>query len=237
MAMMLFSERTEKDTILTRLNPLTKLLGLLVISILITSDNPILMAFSMLFVAILAIYVKLPVINYLRGTPALIILIAFIFISDLLIQRSLEIAITEASSFFFLIMLSSLFMDSTSPDDTANSLGKLLSPIFGKGAWSFASAIMLTLTMLSHIFTASREMLDARRSRGGSFLKHPIGNLYEYVYSLFIHLFDDMKEMDLALRSRLYDEKAERIALPYRSIDALICIILTAIYIGYVIIF
>ena len=237
MALMLFSERTEKDTILTRLNPLTKLLGLLVISILITSDNPILMALSMLFVAILAISVKLPVINYLRGTPALIILIAFIFISDLLIQRSLEIAITEASSFFFLIMLSSLFMDSTSPDDTANSLGKLLCPIFGKGAWSFASAIMLTLTMLSHIFTSSREMLDARRSRGGSFLKHPIGNLYEYVYSLFMHLFDDMKEMDLALRSRLYDEKAKRIALPYRSVDALICIILTAIYIGYVIIF
>ena len=237
MALMLFSERTEKDTILTRLNPLTKLLGLLVLSVLITSDNPILMASSMLFVTILAISVRLPVINYLRGTPALIILIAFIFISDLLIQRSLKTAITEASSFFFLITLSSLFMDSTAPDDTANSLGRLLSPIFGKSAWSFASAIMLTLTMLSHIFTASREMLDARRSRGGSFLKHPIRNLYEYVYSLFIHLFDDMKEMELALRSRLYDEKAERISLPYRTRDAVISIMLAAIYIMYVIIF
>ena len=237
MALMLFSERTEKDTVLTRLNPLTKLLGLLVLSILITSDNPILMASSMLFVAILAIAVRLPVINYLRGTPALMILIAFIFISDILIQRSLKIAITESSSFFFLIMLSSLFMDSTSPDDTANSLGRLLSPIFGKAAWSFASAIMLTLTMLSHIFTASREMLDARRSRGGSFLRHPIRNLYEYVYSLFIHLFDDMKEMDLALRSRLYDEKAPRVALPFRIRDTILVLLSSAIYISYVIIF
>ena len=237
MALMMFSERTEHESFLTRLNPLTKLLGLLVLSILITSDHLLPMAGAMLIVTLIAMIVHLPVINYLRGTPALIILIAFIFISDLLIQHSFIVAITESTSFFFLIMLSCLFMDSTSPDDTANSLGRILSPIFGKGAWSFASAIMLTLTMLSHIFSSSREMLDARRSRGGSFLRHPIHNLYEYTLSLFLHLFDDMKEMDLALRSRLYDERAERISLPFRKRDTVLSLILASTYIGYIVIF
>ena len=88
-------------------------------------------------------------------------------------------------------------------------------------------AVMLTLTMLAHIFTSSREMLDARRSRGGSFLRHPIANTREYTLSLLLRLFEDMGTMDLALRSRLYDENAARMALPFRKRDAIMTLCLT----------
>ena len=47
---------------------------------------------------------------------------------------------------------------------------------------------------------------------------------------------DFLKEMDLALRSRLYDEKAPRTALPFRRVDIMLTLLLFTIYICYIII-
>lgn len=227
MAMMLFSARTERRTVLTELNPLAKIYALIVLSLLANSGNPIFMLLSFSIIAISAFAVRLPLVQYLRGTPVLGVLILFIFATDLAITGNPGMATEDAAKFFFLIVLSSLFMDSTGPDDAAASIGRFFAPILGNKAWRFSSAVMLTLTMLAHIFTSSREMLDARLSRGGSFLRHPIANTREYTLSLLLRLFEDMRTMDLALRSRLYDEDAARMALPFRKRDAIMTLCLT----------
>ena len=218
MALMIFSPRGGSN-LLSRMNPLIKLICLILFCAASASSSSLQLAAMLAFILILALIVHMPLFQYLIKTPSLLILTAFIFLTELAVAKNMQNAIYEASKFFFLIMLGMIMMDTTHPDDLAASIGSILSKAFGKKAWSFSSDVMLTLSMIPRIFSTSRAMLLARRARGGSFFSHPIKNLSSYTLSLFLMLLDDLKNFDLALECRLYDPLAPRRGPGYRISD------------------
>ncbi len=224
MALMIFSPRSDKN-ILSRLNPLVKLICLILFCAASTASSSLQLAAMLAFILILALIIHMPFFQYLIKTPSLLILTAFIFLTELAVSKNMQNALFEASKFFFLIMLGMVMMDTTSPDDLAASIGTILSKAFGEKAWSFSSDVMLTLSMIPRIFSTSRAMFQARRARGGSFLSHPIKNLSSYTLSLFLMLLDDLKNFDLALKCRLYDPLAPRRGPGYRISDIFAIII------------
>ncbi len=218
MALTVFSTRNGSN-LLTRLNPFAKLVCLILLSASSMHADPIQLASVLAFILVLSAIIRMPLIGYLKQTPSLPLLTAFIFLTELAVTKSMKGSFFEAAKFFYLIMLGMLMMDTTAPDGLAASTGILLSRIFGRKAWSFASDVMLTLSMIPRIFSTSRTMLQARRARSGSFLAHPVENLSSYTLSLFSMLMDDLRDYDLALRCRLYDPSAPRAAEGYRMAD------------------
>lgn len=218
MALTVFSTRNGNN-LLTRLNPVSKLVCLILLSSSSVHAGPIQLASFFAFILALSAIIRMPLLGYLEQTPSLPILTAFIFFTELAVSRSIGGSLFEAAGFFFLIILGMIMMDTTAPDELAASTGVLLSKVFGKRAWSFASDVMLTLSMIPRIFSTSRVMLQARRARSGSFLAHPVGNLSAYTISLLSMLMDDLRNYDLALRCRLYDPSAPRAAKGYRMAD------------------
>lgn len=226
MALTLFEGRGERNTILSRLNPISKIIGLVLLSSLLMESSFLLSASAMCLLIMLSILTRLPVKDYLRNSRSLLVLAIFIFATDYITSKDLFLSFYSALRFFFLILSSSLFLDSTSAEDASSSIGRLLSPVLKEKAWIFSSYIMLTLWMLPLIFSTSSRMKDARACRQGRFLSHPVKNIGEYTYALLAELFYKLKVMDMSLSSRMYDEKAERISLPFRKRDAIVSICL-----------
>lgn len=215
---MIFSPRCSNNPI-SRLNPFIKLICLILFCAASASSSGIQLALMLSLLIVLALSIHMPLFQYLIKTPSLLVLTAFIFLTELAVSRNMQNSLYEAAKFFFLIILGMIMMDTTHPDDLAASIGFILSKAIGKKAWAFSSDVMLTLSMIPRIFSTSRIMLQARRARGGSFFSHPIKNLSAYTLSLFLMLLDDMKNFDLALRCRLYDPLAPRKGPAYRISD------------------
>lgn len=224
MAQMIFTKRKER-TILSAVNPLAKLIALIALSFMVTDNEIPFFLSALAIILLMMVAVRLPVISYLRKSKSLIFLLVLIFITEILVSRNMALALYESGKFFLLIILSALLLDSTSPGELASSVGGVLSHICGKYAWRFSSMVRLTLTLISRIFTISSEMLDARRSRLGSFFPHPVKSISEYVLSLILALFEDLRHFSQALSARLYDEDKERLRCPYRRRDYAIIIL------------
>ncbi len=229
MAQMIFTKRSA-ETLLSGINPLSKLIALIALSFLLTSKSTAVFAATSLFILIIMISVRLPIFEYLMRSRGLLYLLLLIFITEALVSKSIKSTLCEMLKFFFLIALSSLLLDSTTPSEIASSIGGALSHIAGHSAWRFSSMVMLTLSFISRIFSTASTLLDARRARLGSFLYHPVKSISEYTVSLFLSLFEDFRAFSDALDARLFEDDAERLRPLYKASDyAIIALSLTLI--------
>ena len=219
----IFSTRM-RDSFLCKLNPLIKLLFLIVFSasISIASNEVIfILSFS---VSLLAFFDKLPFKELYKGTIFFFILSILIFITEL--SFGYIHAIAQAIKFLAIVVASLVFTDTTSPNETARSIAAFLYPILKDKANSFGFIIELTLSMIPKILESSIKILDARKCRGERMLKHPIKMLTGFSISLFIHLFDQISSYADGLESRLYTNTVKRKAKAYSYRDLITIIIL-----------
>lgn len=211
-----------KNTWLSRLNPMVKLLYGTFISILISTGSPIEITILAAILTIIAYASSIPLISRFLHTPSILVIALLILITDVINGSDGW----GTLSFLSLFSIAVIFIGSTDMMDFSASLGSALSHIIGKKAFQFSSDVMITMSMLPYIFISSSEMLTARRVRGGKFCSHPIKNLCGYTISFMIHMIRRASELSDALDARAYDRNAKRIAPPYRRSDILLLIIL-----------
>lgn len=211
-----------KETWLSRLNPMVKLLYGAFISIMISTGSDLEIAVLSVLLVIISYSASIPLISRLIHTPSILIIALLILITDAINGQDGW----GTLSFLSLFSIAVIFIGSTDMMDFSASLGSALSHIIGRKAYGFASDVIITMSMLPDIFIVSSEMLTARRVRGGSFRSHPIKNLSEYTVSFMILMIRRASELSDALDARSYERNAKRLSPPYRRSDVLLLIIL-----------
>ncbi len=217
---------SNKDTFLRSCNAGLKLLLLLVLSILLSNATPLVFSFVFALVIITELSHHLGLIKQLLKNKFLIFVTFFIFLSDLINTKDISFSAFSATKFLTLLALSVIFTSVTSPDESSRSLGHALSPLFGKFGYLLASAVELTLALLPIIFSTSTELLDARKSRGGNFLKHPVKTISDYVIALISTLLTKIDQFADALNSRGYDLFIKRSSPPFNKKDIVLVLLL-----------
>ena len=226
----------EADNILTRLNPCTKLLSVLVYSVVVSSSGGPLVFILFLFPLIIASAIRLPVRSYLKESIFFLILALFIFISSFLSFADPIAALVPSVRFLSVMLISMLLTDTTMPDDIARSLGAALSHILGRAAYLIASVVEITISMIPLIIDCAVSVYEARRARGASFVRHPLRSASEFSASLITDLLDKAEIYADALSARGYSASGCRCTLPYRTADRIIIAVNIIVFILYVII-
>ena len=211
---------------LRRMNPAVKLISLIIITILISgaSSYEIFIGFAMIMT--ISFSSRINIIRELFKAKALLLLTVLIIITEYWATENILSSIEEGVRYLSLISLAMLLSITTDTSDMAASISALLSPIAGRYAFRFGSTVMLTLAIIPMIASSAAEMLDARRSRGGRFMRHPIRNLSEYVISLMLLLFSRIDSFSDALEARAFSRDRRRISpeVHYSDIIFILCI-------------
>lgn len=160
-------------------------------------------------------------------TVALIITFGFIE------KRDTLTVIAEASLFTSLVTLYAAFVLNTDLISLSSTLGKVLSLFFSSYGWRLSSYLMMSLSIFPIVFECGTEMLEARRSRLGTFFSHPVKNLSAYTVSLITLLFDKTLTLQDALYSRSFSTKGGRTVYPLKAKDWLCLVISFALFTGY----
>lgn len=223
---MIFTTRM-RDSFLCKINPLTKLFFLIILSISISfasNTGVFLFSFAILFLAIVN---KLPFKDLYKGTTFFFILAILIFITEL--SFGYFNALAQALKFLTIVLASLIFTDTTTPNDTARSLSSFLYPVLKEKANTFGFIIELTLSMIPKILETSKKILDARKCRGERMLKHPIKMLTGFSITLFTNLFDQISSYADGLESRVYTNEVKRKAKPYSYHDLIALLVLSLV--------
>jgi ABC-type cobalt transport system, permease component CbiQ and related transporters len=214
----------ENASCLRRVNALSKLFLLIVFSVLLSTGSPLMVAAIAILLLVIIITCRIPAIRMLLKNGFLLIIALLILVSSLLNKEGWAAASLATTRYLLIILLSVVFTSQTAPDETSRALGFFLSRLIGKAGWRTASAVELTLSLLPIIFNTSTLLLDARKSRGQSFLSHPVRAIGSYLTALITALTEKTEEYADALLSREYNTAAKRDAgiLSYRDIMALL---------------
>ena len=222
MAEALIFHYREADNFLTRLNPNTKLVSLLVFSMLVASAQPIAVFVLFMLPVMLSFIIKLPIKEYIKESIFFILIAAAMFVSSCISSRECIPAAAKAAGFLAAVAASILLTDSTMPDDLSRSLGSALSHILGRYAYVLSSIVEITLSMIPLIIDSAQGMLEARKARGDSFSAHPFRSVSELTAGILSDLLDKAEVYADALLSRGYDASARRGAPSYSRCDRII---------------
>ena len=225
---MIFTTRM-RDSFLCKINPLTKLIFLITLSISISFASSYGVFTLFILTLLLAIINKLPFKDLYKGTSFFFLLALLIFVTEL--SSGYIYALAQALKFFTIVLSSLIFIDTTTPNDTARSISTFLYPILKERANSFGFIIELTLSMIPRILETSKKILNARKCRGERMLIHPIRMLTGFSVTLFINLFDQISSYADSLESRLYTNEVKRKAKGYSYHD-IIAFLLLALVVG-----
>lgn len=217
---MIFTRMNTKGA-LASIHPFVKLMALIITSILLSSGPALTVYVLFLAIILTAMIERIPLLRLMRDCIFILFLALFIMLSEYLETRDTASTILATIRFLSIFLSSILFTALTTPDETARALGSALSHIFGQFGWQVASAIELTLAMLPLIFNCAGTLFDARKSRGGRFLRHPIKTISEYTITLMLSLLKTADEYTEALAARFYDSSKARSPIPYHGKDLL----------------
>ncbi len=212
-----------KETYLSRMNPLSKLIALIILSVLASlTESLIPVAIFFLLLNLIALSASIPLIKRLLSASSIMLLALLILITGYLSSSDAQSAWAEALRFISLFSLAIIFTGSTDMIDLSSSLGKALRPIAGRKAYALSSNVMLVFALLPDIFASAEEMLNARRARGGRFIAHPVRNISEYTVSLMKRLIARSFAFSEALDARAYSSERERSAPAFTFKDGML---------------
>ena len=212
------------DNILTRLNPNTKLLSVIIFSIVVSASDPALVFILSVLVLFLAVIVRLPFRSYLKESVFFLVLAALMALSSYINHHCIIMAAASASGFLSMLLASSLLMDTTMPDELSRSLGSALSHIMGKGAYVISTVLEITISMIPLIIDSTVGMYEARKARGDSFLSHPVSSISGFTASVISDLLDKAGTYTDALYARGYNLSSCRSVPCYHLRDWVIII-------------
>jgi len=176
----------ERKSIFTALNPLFKLLILILFCVAASFDDPVSAYGCLALACILWFCARIHVSMLYRN--------GFFFLF-LTVVVSLTTSLHKGASFLSIVMASMIFMDCTAPTDLAHALGN------GK----LGAVIGLTLSMIPGIADSITTTIQARKARGESILTHPVKALTGICTGVISRLLDLVDSYSDALISRAFN--------------------------------
>lgn len=229
---MIFHTRS-RDTLLCRAGGGVKLIMLILISVLISTGSEVFVLAISALLLLTAVMDRLPPSVIFKDGVFFIILAAFIAITELFAKGSVLLATVATLRFLSIVTASLILTDTTTADDVARGTGALLHPFLRSYAWRIASLVELTISMLPVITDTLLEINEARKARGGSFLRHPVRSTTELSASMLTRLFAYVDEYADALSARGYDTTVRRYTPPLNRADALLILAMGLMLGGY----
>ncbi len=211
-------EFTKKDTMLHNLDPRTKLLMIIVFSIVAFMFDTIL-PFALLF-GLLAFFLITGKISkrVIGGLKNLMGFLIFLLLFNTWFMGFYDAFVT-ITRILFLMVSYALFFQSTTPDDLSEALLKLKLP------FEFAQAITLAFRFIPTLFLETQQIMDAQRSRGHDLdrggIIQKIRNLFPIVLPLIISSIRRAFSLAEALESRAFGtgERIPLYGLELRKVD------------------
>lgn len=229
---MIFHTRS-RDTFLCRAGGGVKLILLILISVLVSTGSEVFVLAVSSLLLITAIADRLPPSVIFKDGIFFLILAAFIAITELYSTGSILLSSVATLRFLSIVTASLILTDTTTADDVARGTGALLHPFLRSYAWRIASLVELTISMLPVITDTLLEINEARKARGGSFLRHPVRSTTELSASMLTRLFAYVDEYADALSARGYDTSVRRYTPPLNKADALLILTMVLLLGGY----
>ncbi|WP_319508761.1 energy-coupling factor transporter transmembrane protein EcfT [uncultured Methanolobus sp.] len=212
------------DSILHRLDPRTKILGLMLASICILEASSfeeialITLVFMFLLVAC-----KLPLRHFARSVRPMMLFFLLLFLMQLFFTEGtaifhfkwltasyegLILGTILTLRFIFLLLFAALLTATTSPSKITAGIERLLRPLPLKyiGITSHDLAMMMSLSIyfVPMLYDNFRTLRDAQLSRGLDIKKEPVKAIFSFSVPLISISVRAVEEVALAMESRCY---------------------------------
>ena len=190
---------------MAKVNPFALLVALILssLSISILSDIPSLVVLAIVVFLPFFFGINIPKILWSMKVMALTAILIFVF--ALMADKGLMRSFGDTARFLAVIALSALYVTTADLLEMADTLGSVLYPVFGK---------------------------NGRKCRQGSFFRHPVSSLSEYVISMMRLLFNKVVTFQDAMYSRLWRPDGERTRVAFRKTDYAVMVMSLLIAIG-----
>ncbi len=211
------------------------------------------------FVIIMAIFSCVPIIKYIKSFKSVIIISLVTALVNLFFEMetnwvglgkiSIPISGIKNSILVFfrllvLVLISSVIMFTTSPQEISSAFESLLFPLqyIGVNTQEIAMTITLSLRFIPVLFEETGKIINAQKVRGANFgSKNIIKKIKAFsnvLIPLFVFSFRRAANIALAMESRCYDPLQKRTSfkhMKFSQCDIIASIILLIIFIGVII--
>ncbi|MBQ6282586.1 MAG: energy-coupling factor transporter transmembrane protein EcfT [Bacilli bacterium] len=203
------------NSVIHNINPLCKLICILMFTFLVLMTNNIL--FLLILTILVVIYIVLsevPIKLYIDNFKYILPFILFILIINIL-TSNVHSSIISIMKLVLFILYSSVNIFTTKSNDLTYGLEKLLSPlqIIGINTSSLALTISLAVRFIPTIFKHGHKVYKSQMSRGLSFegsLKEKIDKLMSLIIPIFNISLKKSDDISNVLDMRLYDSNRKR---------------------------
>lgn len=198
------------NSIIHNINPLFKILCLLLFSFLVIWLNNLLsLSILFCFAIILIILTKVPIRLYIKNLKFSFGLSIFIVLIDMIFKIPLIVSIISVVKLILFLLYSGILIYTTTPNDITYGLECFLSPlkIFKVDTSMIALTISLALRFIPIIFMQTSKVLRSQYSRGLNFsgsLKEKCNKLLSIIIPIFTLSIDRCDAISDSLMLRLY---------------------------------
>lgn len=212
------------DSMLHRLDPRTKILGLMLASMFILKLSSF-TGISLLAFVFLSLIVtcKIPLIHFFRSIRPMLVFFSVIFFMQLFLTEGeviFQYHIISASHeglmlgtfltlrFIFLLLFAVLLTATTSPSKITAGIERLLRPLplryVGISSHDLAMMMSLSLYFVPLMYDSFKDLRDSQLSRGLDVKKSPIKAIFSLSVPLVNTSLRAVEDVSLAMESRCY---------------------------------
>ncbi len=224
------SRYQDTNSFLHKLNPLQKLISLILFIILSMITNNLYLHLNYLLIIILLIVIsKISFKEYLYSLRTMLYLILGIFLINILLKVELEDNIISLLKIIETILASTLITLTTKENDTINALIYLLYPlkIFKINIYVLAGIFSMTLKFIPCIIDSINKIILTLKARGVNFKKNRILILKTIIIPTFNLTLKRADDLALSMEVRQYNINKKITKLKkWKLIDIIIVIIL-----------
>lgn len=229
-----FGKYYARDSIVHKLNPLFKIISLIIMIVaifFINSYKDIIMLTSYLILMI--VYSDIDIITYLKNIYSIKIFLLFILIIDLIFGSNINNIIFDLYKLIFIIIYSSALTYTTSTSEITYGIERLLKPFNNTILVNdIAMIITLTLRYIPTLTMESDRIIKAQKMRGINFdsknIKTKISSLVGVFIPMFILSLKKSESTADIMDIRLYNYGKSRTNLrtnTWKKIDTLLLIL------------
>ncbi|MGN1311890.1 MAG: energy-coupling factor transporter transmembrane component T family protein [Bacilli bacterium] len=229
-----FGKYYARDSIVHKLNPLFKIISLIIMIVaifFINSYKDIIMLTSYLILMI--VYSDIDIITYLKNIYSIKIFLLFILIIDLIFGSNINNIIFDLYKLIFIIIYSSALTYTTSTSEITYGIERLLKPFNNTiPVNDIAMIITLTLRYIPTLTMESDRIIKAQKMRGINFdsknIKTKISSLVGVFIPMFILSLKKSESTADIMDIRLYNYGKSRTNLrtnTWKKIDTLLLIL------------
>lgn len=222
----------DRDTMLNRSHPLTKIICMLAFSTTLASPHLPRSTAMLVILVIIAAVIRLPFTRYGKELQFFLIMGSIMGMARALGATSWTEPVTVILRFASIVIMGLVFADTTAPDDLSRSIGHMLEPILHARGYRIGVTLELTLATVPLLLDVASEVSDARKARGESVWRHPIGRIVSYGSTVFTLLLQRAEELEAALRARSFNPDAPRDGLGFSTDDVMLALISTILLSG-----